>query len=502
MRKLILTLSLIATVWMQSLAGDVRADARVSTDPAEYAARRARVAQAIGPNAMLILQSPEPAMRNGDVNWPFRQDDNLYYLTGIAEPETTLVLVPGQKNVSEVLFVRDRNPQAELWTGRIPTFDEARTRSGIAIVTSSRSVDGFVAAVLRGLPWSPTPANMRYSEAVAPEFFDIVKRGAAQVWLLLSARRAGSGPLTPVLQYAKDLRERYPEVSIRDATTILRDIREVKSPAEVALLRRATEISAEAQIAGMRRALTATNERQVQATIEYTFRERGACCWGYPSIVASGAHATTLHYVNDDAEINRGDLLLADVGADYEGYTADVTRTYPVSGKFTPDQRAVYDAVYRASERSIALARPGHHWQELHEAAEKSLGEDLLKLGLITQNTAEQVKLYFPHGIGHPIGLQVHDVFRAVRPLEPGMVLAIEPGIYVRKDDVVASPVYRGWSGADKKGVDAALARFNGIGVRLEDNVLVTAGDPEILTVKAPRSAEEIERVLGESARQ
>ena len=303
------------------------------------------------------------------------------------------------------------------------------------------------------------------------------------------------------MQYAKDLRDRYPEVAIRDATTILRDIREVKSPSEVALLRKATEISAEAQIAGMRRALTATNERQVQATIEYTFRELGACCWGYPSIVASGANATTLHYETDEDPIRRGDLLLADVGADYEGYTADVTRTYPVNGKFTPDQCAVYDAVYRASQKAIAMARPGHLWKELHETAEKSLGDDLLKLGLITQNTPEQVKLYFPHGIGHPIGLQVHDVFRAVRPLEPGMVIAIEPGIYVRKDDVVASPVYRGWSDADRRRVDAAIARFNGIGVRLEDNVLITAGDPEAggRRASAGRSADTAQRASADS---
>ena len=476
--------------------------AESSVTPAEYAARRAHVAQAIGPNAMLILTSPEPAVRNGDVDWPFRQDDNLYYLTGIAEPETTLVLVPRQKNIGEVLFVRDRNPLAEMWTGRIPTFDEVRARSGVSTIASSHALESFLAAVVRGFPWSATQANLRYGDAVAPEFFDVVRRGDAQIWLLLTARRNANGTLTPIMQYAKDLRDRYPEVSIRDATTILRDIREVKSPAEIALLRRATDISADAQIAGMRRALTATNERQVQATIEYTFRDLGACCWGYPSIVASGANATTLHYENDDAAIKRGDLLLADVGADYEGYTADVTRTYPVNGKFSADQRAIYDAVYRASQRVIGIARPGRRWQDLQDAAEKSLGEDLMHLGLITQNTSEQIRLYFPHGIGHPIGLQVHDVFRAVRPLEPGMVIAIEPGIYVRQDDVTSSAAYRGLSDADRKRVDAALARFNGTGVRLEDNVLITAGEAEILTARAPRSAEEIERVLGESGRQ
>ena len=142
-----------------------RAEARGYTEASEYAARRARVAQAIGPKAMLILQSPEPAVRNADVDWPFRQDDNLYYLTGITGPETTLVLVPGQKSISEVHFVRDRNPQAEMWTGRIPTFEEVRTRSGVATVVSSRGVENFVGAVLRGLPWSATAANDRYGEA-------------------------------------------------------------------------------------------------------------------------------------------------------------------------------------------------------------------------------------------------------------------------------------------------------------------------------------------------
>lgn len=464
--------------------------------PDEFAARRAKIAQAIGPNSILILKSPDPVVRNGDVDWPFRQDDNLYYLTGIAQPETTLVLAPGVKPYSEVLFVRDRNPQAELWTGRIPPFDEVRAASGIATVVSNRMFDGYLASILRGAPWAPTLANLRYGAPVAPEFAEVVRRGEAQVWLLMPQRRDSSGALTPIMQYAKDLRDRYPEISIRDATTLLRDAREVKSPAEVALLRHATEISAEAQIAGMRRALTATNERQVQATIEYTFRDLGACCWGYESIVAAGSNATTLHYEKDDAPIRRTDLLLADVGADYEGYTADVTRTYPVSGKFSADQRAIYDAVYRASQQVIAMARAGRRWQELHETAEKSLGDDLVKFGLITQNTPDQVRLYFPHGIGHPIGLQVHDVFRAVRALEPGMVIAIEPGIYVRKDDVVASTWYKGLSASDRQHVDQALGRYAGIGVRLEDNVLITSGEPEILTAKAPRSADDIERLL------
>src|SRR5712691_5033794 len=337
-------------------------------DPAvpasEYAARRARVAQIIGPNAMLILSSPEPARRNGDVDWPFRQDDNLYYLTGVADPETTLVLVPGQKSIGEVLFVRDRNPQAELWTGRIPTFDEIRAKSGVSMVVSNRAFDNFVGAALRGLPWAPPPIVPRYSAPLAPELADVVQRGNAQIWLVLGSRRGSKGELTPTVQFAKELRDRYPEVSIRDATTMLRDLREVKSAAEIALLRRAIDISAEAQMAGMKRALQATNERQVQATIEYMFRELGACCWGYPSIVASGANATTLHYGADDAPIRRGDLLLADVGADYEGYTADVTRTYPTGGVFSPDQRAIYDAVYRASLQTIAIARPGRLWRE------------------------------------------------------------------------------------------------------------------------------------------
>lgn len=463
----------------------------------EYAARRARVAQALGSNSMLIVNSAEPARRNGDVEYPFRQNDNLYYLTGIADPGTTLVLLPGEKDVSEILFVRDRNPAGEVWTGKIPTQDEVKAKSGIKHVASNTRYEGFVNAALMGSPWSPTPNPQATTPPPTLEFSDAAYRGDATIWLVFDRRPGLTGELTPSLEFASKLRQRYPELGkIRDARTILVDQRMVKSDGEVAILRRAIDITAEAQKAAMKRARTATNEREIHAVVEQTFLDRGACCWGFPSIVAAGPNTTTLHYGINNAPVRRQDLVLTDIGADYEGYTADVTRTYPASGKFTADQRAIYDAVYRAQEEVFKMIKPGVLWRDLLNKAIESLGADLLELGLITKNEPQQVRMYFLHGLGHPIGLQVHDVQRGARPLEPGMVMAVEPGIYVRKDDVLNNATYKRLTADEQKSIAAALDRYANIGVRIEDNVVVTRDGYELLSVNAPRSVEAIESLM------
>ena len=267
----------------------------------------------------------------------------------------------------------------------------------------------------------------------------------------------------------------------------------VKDASEIASVQRAVDITVEAQKAAMRRVMAAGHEYEVQATIEYTFRNLGACCWGFPSIVASGRNATTLHYETNNDPIPPGVLMLTDIGAEVEGYSADVTRTYPQSGRFTPEQRAIYETVLRAQAGSMALMKPGVRMGDVHEAAIRMLGEGLLGLGLISRNDRDQVRLYFPHGLGHLLGLRVHDVDDRDRALEAGMIVTNEPGIYVRAADVRASPVYLALPANERAGIDAALARYADIGVRIEDDVLITDGEPRNLSAAAPRTVGDIE---------
>jgi Xaa-Pro aminopeptidase len=316
------------------------------------------------------------------------------------------------------------------------------------------------------------------------------------VWLLFDDRSAPGGPLTREQQFADDLRRRYPEIRFRDASSILLSMREIKSPAELALIQRAVDVTVEAQKAAMARVKTATLESQVEATIAFTFRNLGACCWAFPSIVASGRNATTLHYESNNDPIVRDGLLLTDLGAEVEGYSADVTRTYPATGRFSPEQRAIYDVVLAAQTETIALMRPGRRMIDVNAAAVNAIGRELLKLGLIAENVPGQVALYFFHGIGHPLGLQTHDVFDRSRALEAGMVVTDEPGVYVRKDDILASEVFRKLPAGAQESIRSAVNRYDGIGVRIEDDVLITPGEPKILSAGAPRSPKEIEALM------
>ena len=288
--------------------------------------------------------------------------------------------------------------------------------------------------------------------------------------------------MTREQRFADDLRRQYPDVRFRDASPLLLAMREIKSPAELTLIQRAIDITAEAQKAAMARVLTATRESEVQATIEFTFRNLGACCWGFPSIVAAGRNATTLHYETNNDPIVRDGLLLTDIGAEVEGYSADVTRTYPADGTFSPEQRAIYEVVLAAQNESLALMRPGHRHLEVNNKAIEVVGRELLKLGLVTKSTPEQAGLYLFHGTGHPLGLQTHDVYDRARAYEPGMVFTNEPGVYVRKDDILASEIFGKLPPAEQTTMRAALQRYDGIGIRIEDDVLITAGEPKVLS--------------------
>jgi Xaa-Pro aminopeptidase len=464
---------------------------------AELQARRAALAKAIGADAVFIAFSREPAARTGDVDWPFRQDDNLLYLTAMNEPDITLVLLPGERDRQELIFSRDRDPAAEAWTGRIPSSEQVTAATSISEVASPRQFNTFIDALFQGRGWGGGPVSTRYYATPGmPSFVAAIRSGRAEVWLVLDNRGSGAA-LSREQQFADQLRRRYPELRFRDAAPLLHAMREIKSTAELALIQRAIDITVAAQKAAMARVVTATREYEVQATIEFTFRNLGACCWAFPSIVAAGRNATTLHYVTNNDPIARDGLLLVDIGAEVEGgYGADLTRTYPADGTFSTEQRAIYDVVFAAQNEAIPIMRAGRRFIDVHNKALDVVGRELLKLGLVTENTPEQAALYLFHGSGHPLGLQTHDVYDRTRAFEPGMVFTNEPGVYVRKDDILASDVFKKLPAAQQDSMRAAVARYEGIGVRIEDDVLITAGDPMVLSAAAPRAPKEIEAFM------
>jgi Xaa-Pro aminopeptidase len=447
----------------------------------------------IGPDALLIAFSSEPARRTGDVDWPFRQEDNLLYLTGMNEPDTTLVLLPGERGRREIIFARDRDPSNERWTGVIPSKEQVTASTGVGDVVSPRRFNQFIDALFQGRGWDAPPQSGYFAPPAMPAFLAAVRAGRAEVWLVMHDRGALGSAMTREQRFADDLRRQYPGVRFRDVSPLLLGMREIKSPAELTLIQRAIDITVEAQKAAMARVPTATRESEVQATIEFTFRNLGACCWGFPSIVAAGRNSTTLHYETNNGPIVRGGLLLTDIGAEVEGYGADVTRTYPADGTFSPEQRDIYQAVFAAQAESLALMRPGGRHLEVNNKAIEVVGRELLKLGLVTRATPDQAGLYLFHGTGHPLGLQTHDVYDRARVYEPGMVFTNEPGIYVRKDDIVASEIFRQMLPAEQTSVRSALQRYDGIGIRIEDDVLITEGEPKVLSSGAPSTVKDIE---------
>ncbi|HEV7573000.1 MAG TPA: aminopeptidase P N-terminal domain-containing protein [Thermoanaerobaculia bacterium] len=468
-------------------------------DASEYAARRARLAKEIGANAIFVAFSPKLQIRSGDQEWPFRQSDDLLYLTGIDEEETTLVMVPGDPEFAEVLFVRDRNPQQEVWTGRIPPHDEITKISGIKRVESSRGARNFVNTALSGWPFITNFDAMteRLPARSMPHYYDAMLNGTAEIWTVNEARIPDpTAPATQEQLFVRDLRDRYPSLRFRDAQPMLVHMREVKSAGEIALIQRAIDITEAAQKGAMKRVLTATSENQVDAVIDFTYKDMGTCCWAFPSIAASGANTTTLHYMANNGPVDRAGLFLTDLGAEYLGYSADVTRTYPASGKFTADQRAIHNAVFAAQEAAIAALKPGGHFRDADHASIAVIGRELLRLGLISKDDPKQVFMYFRHVPGHHIGLDTHDVADRDRLIEPNMVFAVEPGIYVRKNDIVSNPVYLKLTKDEQASIAKALDRYDGIGVRIEDNVVITDTGAKLLSSGSPRKAEEIERFM------
>ncbi|QDK43822.1 aminopeptidase P family protein [Bdellovibrio sp. ZAP7] len=429
-----------------------------------FAERRKELGQQIPGSALVVASHPE-LIRNHDVHFPYRQDSNMFYLTGWEEPESILIVRPGQTPES-VMFVRRRDRERETWDGFRygPEGCEQEFK-----IDKCYPIDEF--------------------EKMAPQLLSAVD----SIYYRQFKNKEVDEKMEHVLNTVKQMRGRtgYGLLSVHDADTLIGEMRLVKSEYELTQLREACEISAQAHLAAMRFTRPGVTERQVQGVLAHNFYMRDSAREGYGFIVASGNAATTLHYNFNDQVCKDGDLLLIDAGAEYNYYTGDITRTYPVNGKFTDEQGRVYEAVLKVQKAIVDFVKPGIVFKDLHDMGTSMLTDAMLELGLLSGRKDDLIqslaqKKYYPHGIGHWLGLDVHDAglyFKKgePRPIEANMCFTIEPGLYIPADDTSAPQKYRG------------------IGIRIEDNVRVTSNGVENMTTSVPKEISDIEKVVGKN---
>lgn len=440
-----------------------------------YAGRRARLLAHMTPGAVAALGTAPTVARNGDSDYPYRHDSHFYYLTGFSEPESFVVLVAAhaQQPARAILFCREKHPEQEIWEG---------FRHG---PEGARAAFGFDEAY----PIGELDARMAELLADAPALYYAHGHGAAldarvSNWLAAVRARARAGVGAPHTTH--------------HLLGLLDEMRLVKDAHEVGLMARAGEISGRAHARAMRAARPGMFEYELEAELLYEFRRSGAQFPAYTPIVASGANACVLHYVANDRRIADGDLVLIDAGCEFDGYAGDITRTWPVNGRFTAPQRTLYELVLRAQAASLAAIRPGQPYSAMHDAAVRVLTEGMFDVGLLDRNRAGTLDdaiadrafaRFYMHGTGHWLGMDVHDVGayrdalqpgRPHRALQPGMALTVEPGIYVRPGDDVPE-------------------QFWNIGIRIEDDVIVTGDGCRVLTDGVPKEVAEIEAWMRDS---
>jgi Xaa-Pro aminopeptidase len=429
-------------------------------DQSVFAARRAAVAQAIGPRAVLVVASLPEAARNGDAMHPFRQHSDVQYLTGFVEPEAVVVLRTAEGGPAFTMFLRPRDPELETWNGRRLGVDGALGKLGADAAHPIGELEQRLPDLIANCD------ELHYSLGQHPTL------DASIAGMLARLRRS-------------EKRGKRPPRAIVDLRASLHELRLRKGPEEIALLERAAALTSDAHRAVMRQGRPGVGEHQLEATLAHTFRSGGGTGPGYTSIVGAGDNATILHYIENDRTIADGDLVLVDAGCEVEGYTADVTRTFPASGRFTDVQRRAYEAVLAVQLEAIAACKPGATLEAIHQQAIRGLTAAMIELGLLSGTVDERIadqsfRRFYMHGTSHWLGMDVHDVGAytldgAARPLEPGMVVTIEPGLYVARD-------------AD--GVPDAL---RGLGVRIEDDILITPDGHRNLTAACPKTVTDVE---------
>lgn len=426
-----------------------------SLDTSVYAQRRARLQAQLKPGRVALLLGAEEQIRNRDVEHAFRQSSDMLYLTGFAEPDAALILTSDQA----ILAVRPKNPEMEVWTG---------FRWGPAAACEAFGVDRAVAIdELDSVLLELTPSGWLYAYDDPRAH---AKLGELQSQLVLKTRRQGEPPK-----------------GTADLNPLIHDARLIKSPQEQALMRKAAELSARAHTRAMQVARPGVMEYQLQAEIEHEHRMAGSKREAYGAIVAGGNNACVLHYISNDQPIADGELVLIDAGCEFENYAADITRTWPINGRFSAAQAEAYEWVLKAQLASIDAVRAGRAFEEYHNVALRILVEGLVAMGVLHGDIDELIdteayKPYYMHRTGHWLGMDVHDVGTyhhqgVSRTLQSGMVVTVEPGLYFD----AAGP---------------APDRFKGIGIRIEDDVLVTDSDPEVLTAGVPKTIAEIESVM------
>jgi Xaa-Pro aminopeptidase len=450
--------------------------------------RRSHTMEKLGPDAIAIFWSAPTRVYSNDVNYEYRQDSNLLYLTGIDQEETVLVLMPGNQTRKEILFVREADARREHWNGHSLTPAEAAAASGIETVMTLNQFEPFIAGMFSKRAIAGAPAEYE-------RFFQALSDGRAKLALLLEPVSDLSMPVSQTTEFAARLRQRFFGFSVQDSSPILAELRQIKTPYEQNLLRKSVEISSEAHRAGMRAAGAGKYEYEVEAAIEEVYLRNGAMSWGYPSIVGSGPNATILHYQKSSRKMEPGDLLLVDAAANYHGLTGDITRTYPIDGKFSGEQRDIYAIVYAAQQAGEKAARIGAQTQDIQNACDEVLRAGLVRLGLVTDPSGMQFKIWATHGVTHWIGMDVHDVGVPRKALDAGMAFTIEPGIYIREAALENLPKTPENAAFIEK-VRPVVAKYKNIGVRIEDSYLLTKEGLERLSKSVPRTVEEIEGFL------
>jgi len=488
--RLVLVLVLAALYSLPSRAS-AQADPDTAAFREDLKARRARLMTALGDQALAILWSAPARVYSRDVDYEYRQDSDLLYLTGIEQPETILVLLPGSKQRKEILFVTPPNPRREHYVGKYLSAGEVRERTGIQTVFMTTEFDAFLAAIFDRRPYGLSVDESRDNDD-HDSFFHALDAGTARLALRLEQPPGMNEPLTEEYVFANRARERLLGATIVNLAPMVHALRQVKTPYEQKVLIESVDISSEAHLAGMRTARPERFEHEVESAIEGVYLARGAMSPGYPSIVGSGPNATVLHYEASSRKMKEGELLLVDAAANYKGQTGDITRTYPASGRFTPQQREIYELVLAAQDAGIKAARIGARTVDIERAAEAVIKQGLLKLNLITDASGPQFRTWYTHGICHWIGMDVHDVGDYRRPLEAGMAFVIEPGLYIRPEALEQLPDTPD-NKAFREKVAPAVERYKGIGVRIEDSFLLTDTQLIRLSAKVPRTIQEID---------
>lgn len=433
----------------------------------EFARRRKNVMAQMEPDSIAIVPAAKEVIRNRDVEYPFRQDSDFYYLTGFAEPDAVLVLMPGRKHGQYILFCRDRDPKMELWNGYRAGPEGACSDYDADDAFPVSDIDDILPGLLEGRE------RVYYAMGRHAEFDHKVMQ-----WVNVIRSQVRTGA--------------HPPGEFLDLDHLLHDLRLYKSAAEIRLMKQAGKIAAEAHIRAMKTCKPGIGEYQLEAEIQHEFGRNGARFPAYNSIVGAGKNACILHYTENSGTVKDGDLVLIDAGCELEHYAADITRTFPANGIFSKEQKALYELVLKSQLAAIKTIKPGNHWNQFHDATVKVITKGLVELGLLKGTVSQLIKKeaykdFYMHRAGHWLGMDVHDVgdYKVGdkwRVLEEGMVMTVEPGIYVAPDN--------------KK----VAKKWRGIGIRIEDDVVVTKTGCDVLTKHAPKTVKEIEALMSEGA--